>query len=294
MFSTQEVERLDNFSWAVLNHGSYLSEAARKMERRKSEADRRLKQGMQRPGADIDALSQRYRKDMTAPGRADLELSYRVAVAVHFDEYAEFYAGEVSETSDAQNIVVEKELTSECRKLQLAIKLKPDRSGFVSQYEDLHRVIGLAAPALKVFGISVSQENQNIALALLLSGVFKEQAAQDEANGDPLAHERAAYEWGYSVGDSQTIRWMRFFSEGVQLGAFGAGSLEPLLGENAIYLDKFQDAIGGNGKTYRVDLDYLEDAFADVQISKDGAIEGDLHNRSGLRFLEYWMRKKRC
>lgn len=288
-FADREHYRLDKFGWAINMHASAVLEDARKLSGAKQEADKRLKRAFQVPGADYYALAEKYESELSAPTLAELELGFRVAMKVSFDEYElnteDLVVTDFSKTDEAP---------PECKKLSDAYKKRPDRSNYVSEYEDVDRLLKLASPILKLGGWEITPKHQSVALALILSGAFKKQAADAEAENDPLAHERAAYEWGYAVGDPETIRLIRFFSEGVQLGFFGANTLEPLMGDSAKYLDKIQDAIGGNGKTYNIDLDYLEDAFGDVQISKDGAIEGQHGQRSGLRFLDYWKRKYRC
>ena len=128
----------------------------------------------------------------------------------------------------------------------------------------------------------------------MLSGAFREQAAQGEELEDPLAHERAAYEWGYSVGDPEAVRRIRFLSEGLQLGVFSAEALEPFLGDFARHLDSVQKLLGDFGSGYEINFDYLEDAFKDVKISKDGSIEGQIGNRSGVTFERYWLTRNRC
>jgi hypothetical protein len=134
----------------------------------------------------------------------------------------------------------------------------------------------------------------SIALALALSVPFREQAKLGELAGDPLAHERAACEWGYSVGDPKAVHMLRFFSEGLQLGVFSSENLEPFLGKFASHLDRVQALMGDFGTGYDIDFDYLEDAFSDVEIAKEGAIEGRIGSRSGLHFNTNWERRNRC
>ena len=87
---------------------------------------------------------------------------------------------------------------------------------------------------------------------------------------------------------------LRFISEGLQLGVFSADNLEPFLGSFASRLDSLQKLMGDFGPGYDIDLNYLEDAFKDVEISKEGAIEGKLGSRSGIAFETYWINRNRC
>ena len=62
--------------------------------------------------------------------------------------------------------------------------------------------------------------------ALILGVKYGKQASQDEAQGYEFAHEKAAYEWGYDVGDPALVKTVRFYWESVQLGIFSIGDYQ--------------------------------------------------------------------
>ena len=106
----------------------------------------------------------------------------------------------------------------------------------------------------------------------LLSGVdYGNQAKVDEEAGYELAHQKAAYNWGYSVGDPKTVRLARLYWEGVQLGVFAFGDLQQQTGEKSARWAAIESMVGGNGEEYDVDEAYIEDIFADVEVAADGA-----------------------
>lgn len=107
--------------------------------------------------------------------------------------------------------------------------------------------------------------------ALLLGVKYGKQAKIDEEAGDPLAHERAAYEWGYEVGDPKTVKMIRFFWEGVQMGVFGFGDYQEASGDKARSWATLESMVGGNGKEYTVDEAYVNDIFHDVSVASAGA-----------------------
>ena len=107
--------------------------------------------------------------------------------------------------------------------------------------------------------------------ALLLGVEYGNQAKEDEGNGDELAHERAAYEWGYEVGNPKVVKMIRFFWEGVQLGVFGFGDYQENTSGKGEQWTMLESMVGGNGKEYTVDQAYVNDIFHDVRIATDGA-----------------------
>lgn len=115
------------------------------------------------------------------------------------------------------------------------------------------------------------EQLQKIGSALLLGVEYGDQAKSDEANGYVWAHQKAAYEWGYRVGDPKIVKMVRLYWEGVQLGVFGLGDLQQIIGKKSYKWAKIEALVGGNGKEYDVDAAYIEDIFDDVQIAVDGA-----------------------
>lgn len=119
---------------------------------------------------------------------------------------------------------------------------------------------------------SLNQEQlRKISSALLLGVQYGDQAKADEANGYVWAHQKAAYDWGYQVGDPAIVKMVRLYWEGVQLGVFGVGDLQQLTGEKSPRWSTLEAMVGGNGQEYDVDAAYIDDIFNDVQIAVDGA-----------------------
>ena len=126
-------------------------------------------------------------------------------------------------------------------------------------------------------------KSENVAIirdALLLGVKYGNQAKEDEGNGDDLAHERAAYEWGYEVGDPKIVKMIRFFWEGVQLGVFGFGDYQENTNGKGAQWSMLESMVGGNGKEYTVDQAYVNDIFHDVSIATDGATIAQSGGRS--------------
>lgn len=119
---------------------------------------------------------------------------------------------------------------------------------------------------------SLNQEQlTKISSALLLGVQYGAQAKADEAKGYVWAHQKAAYDWGYQVGDPTIVKMVRLYWEGVQLGVFGVGDLQQLTGEKSPRWSTLEAMVGGNGQEYDVDAAYIDDIFNDVQIAVDGA-----------------------
>lgn len=121
--------------------------------------------------------------------------------------------------------------------------------------------------------------------ALILGMKYGKQAKEDEENNDKLAHEKAAYEWGYDVGDPKTVRMIRFYWEGIQLGVFAIGDHQERSGEKPPKWKILESLVGGNGKEYEVNKAYIDDIFQDVKIATDGAEKAK--KNSPKNFEEY-------
>lgn len=115
------------------------------------------------------------------------------------------------------------------------------------------------------------EQLQKIAEALLLGVEYGNQAKIDEEAGYDLAHQKAAFDWGYRVADPKTVKMVRLYWEGVQLGVFGFGDLQQHAGGKSERWASIEAMVGGNGQEYDVDKAYIEDIFADVEVAVDGA-----------------------
>lgn len=116
---------------------------------------------------------------------------------------------------------------------------------------------------------------QKIAEALLLGVEYGSQARLDEESGYKLAHQKAAYDWGYKVGDPKTVKMVRLYWEGVQLGIFAFGDLQEQTGGKSERWATIESMVGGNGQEYDINESYIEDIFYDVQIAVDGATRAE-------------------
>lgn len=293
--SDEEILRLETLSVVLAVIPDNLQGHSIKLQERQAYDLAELRGKLLQPTPDVDALRAEYLPRFLAPN-LDLEIAeYLVGLRSVLRDL--MTTGVEIPSPVIDNLTIE--LTKECEKLAQArvIWREHPEAGptidQVSKYEQIYSTVSLARPALLPLGFDFEQHG-GIALALMLSGVFREQAAQGEELEDPLAHERAAYEWGYSVGDPEAVRRIRFLSEGLQLGVFSAEALEPFLGDFARHLDSVQKLLGDFGSGYEINFDYLEDAFKDVEISKDGSIEGQIGNRSGVTFERYWLTRNRC
>ena len=146
------------------------------------------------------------------------------------------------------------------------------------------KAIALKA-ALKFDSLNTEQI-QKLKSALILGIEYGNQAKFDEGNGDELAHQKAAYEWGYDVGDPKIVKMIRFYWEGVQLGVFAIGDAQQRSGEKNKTWAQIESMVGGNGKEYDIDKAYIDDIFNDIQITVDGAND----YKAGLPkdFTTYW------
>lgn len=116
-----------------------------------------------------------------------------------------------------------------------------------------------------------SKKAQIVYDALLLGIQYGKQAKLDEQRGYEYAHQKAAYDWGYEVGDPVLIKTIRFYWEGIQLGVFAIGDIQERSGEKSPKLATLESLVGGNGKEYTVNKAYIDDIFDDVKIATDGA-----------------------
>ena len=123
--------------------------------------------------------------------------------------------------------------------------------------------------------------------ALLLGVDYGDQARRDEEAGYRYAHEKAAYDWGYEVGDPIIVRSVRLYWEGVQLGIFAIGDVQQLRGGKTENWAMLESMIGGNGEEYDVDQAYINDIFYDVSIAEAGAIAAQSGEESDFEgFIE--------
>lgn len=122
--------------------------------------------------------------------------------------------------------------------------------------------------------------------AMIIGVEYGRQAKRDEEAGYELAHQKAAYEWGYAVGDPKTVKLVRLYWEGVQLGVFGIGDIQQHTGSKSPKWAMLESAVGGNGEEYDINRAYIDDIFDDVQIAVDGAnaAKGGIP----LDFSTYW------
>lgn len=127
--------------------------------------------------------------------------------------------------------------------------------------------------------------------AMIIGVEFGKQAKQEEEDGYEFAHQKAAYEWGYAVGDPKTVRLVRLYWEGVQLGVFGIGDIQQHTGSKSPKWAKIESLVGGNGQEYDVNKAYIDDTLDDVQISVDGASAAQ--NGAPLDFTGYWQNSGR-
>ncbi len=116
-----------------------------------------------------------------------------------------------------------------------------------------------------------SEKIRQIRDALILGVEYGKQAKEDEGNGYKFAHQKAAYDWGYEVGDPALIKMIRLYWEGVQLSVFAIGDMQERSGEKSPKLAALESLVGGNGKEYTVNKAYIDDIFDDVKIATDGA-----------------------
>ena len=123
---------------------------------------------------------------------------------------------------------------------------------------------------LDVRNLSLEQR-ERVMDALIMGVDYGNQAKENEAAGYALAHQKAAYDWGYAVGDPQIVKMVRLYWEGVQLGVFAIGDLQQGSGTKTDLWKSVESAVGGTGKDYDVDDAYVDDIFSDVQITVDGA-----------------------
>ena len=116
-----------------------------------------------------------------------------------------------------------------------------------------------------------AEKTRQVRDAILLAVKYGNQAKRDETAGYEFAHQKAAYEWGYEVGDPGTVRLTRLYWEGVQLGVFAVGDIQERSGPKSPAWAQLEAMVGGNGRDYTVDGAYVRDIFSDVRISTDGA-----------------------
>lgn len=299
VYANEEGQRLNELSEILLALPRDLEAQSVEFGERTAEDLLDLRRDLQFGQANHLGLKTTYLRQFAAPNlEADIT-EFFVFLDLALARYRDRPSVTVFANLAAPQSNFEDDLNAECEKLlraKAAWRLVPEASPVadaVSPFEAVHQLLDMAVPAFTMAGIEL-EERGPLLVGLALSGVFRAQAKVGEEADDPLAHERAAYEWGYSVGNPEAVRLLRFLSEGLQLGVFSAENLEPFLGGFAKHLDKIQNLMGDFGTGYDINFAYLEDAFKDVEISKHGAIEGELGNRSGLRFEDYWKNRNNC
>lgn len=137
---------------------------------------------------------------------------------------------------------------------------------------------------LRDFGIE-SIEKTKYAISIFPD--FAAQAKDGEAFGYKYAHERAAYDWGWEVGDPQVVRNLRNLSEELQKSVFSIGDiLEGTRGGAKIWSMTIENWIGANGKNYTVDAAYIDDYVMDIELVIAGAIARELGRYDFKGYIE--------
>ncbi|MFG6569778.1 hypothetical protein [Sulfitobacter sp. 1A13679] len=154
-----------------------------------------------------------------------------------------------------------------------SLLLVPCSAAYSQSFADRLRSKALDVAQSGDLNFSTLSEKQKLKVfdALLLGKEYGIWAREREKEGYRFAHEQAAYDWGYEVGDPKTVRLVRLYWEGLQLGVFAIGDFQERISSKSAGWRSVEAAVGGNGQEYDVNDDYLDDLFSDVQIAVDGA-----------------------
>ena len=127
--------------------------------------------------------------------------------------------------------------------------------------------------------------------AITLASKYRDQALRDEKSlGLNYAHAKAAYEYGYAVGDINIINNFRLFSESVQYSIVNVDDIIDT-GKYAPFSTSAQFVVNWVGRgfgitrDYSADEAYLADAVDDISITRAGARAAQ--NGRPLSFEDY-------
>lgn len=175
---------------------------------------------------------------------------------------------------------------------------------FVSDSEKLPVYLPVGRPISSAFAkiidtvlektnLDHNEKAQDIRNAIVSAWDFALQAKVGEENGYLLAHERAAYDWGWEVGDPSVVRVARNILEEIQYTSILLGDNLPTRATKVIWQNTIEKWLGTNGKSYVADDAYLDDYQMDIELAIAGAIarQNGYYNFNGyIEILDNQMR----